>query len=317
MTLKETSKEVALGSTIGALTGPIGASGGTLFKGATGLARLGIRTLAGSSAGAVSGAIVETSRAINGEEVTGKSFMKSIGMGALMGAVGGASAQAASSASSKVSNEVTKAITRVGVQGASAAATDAGIQYYQTGEVDLAQTALNTTGQLVVATTAEVSSAAAQRTNAYANKVNNQLVDENVKKDNLTPKEAQEIKDRMKALNNMKGEVKPGGKVGEGNAHVLEDRTNSKRGGQIAVDFGSKSEDGRRGGGRVITENIKGKQIYVDHTTEHDYKGCRETIRGQIQNPIDGLKTVKVGGLTEHVEHCDEEESFIEKEKKE
>lgn len=251
---------------------------------------------------------------MNGEEVTAKSYMKSIGVGAIVGAVGGASAQAASSASTRFSSEATKAITRVGVQGASAAATDVGIQLYQTGEVDFKQTALNTTGQLAVATTAEMSSAAAQRTNAYANKVNNQLVDENVRKDNLSKEAAQEIKDRMKSLNTAE-EVKPGGKVGDGNAHVLEDRANSKRAGQVAIDFGSKGESGSRGGGRIIAEKINGKQIYVDHTTEHDYKGCRDTMRGKLPNPIDGLKTVHVKGLIEYEESCDDDEQSNEKRK--
>lgn len=294
MTLKDTSKDVLVSGTIGAITGPMG--GGLITRGV--------------KAGVVSGAVIETSRAVSGEEVTVDSVVKSMALGAVVGAVGGASAKAANNLTKDVLSQTTKAVTRVGVQGASAAATDVGLQLYQTGEVDLKQTALHTTGQLVVSTTAEVSSLKAQKTTAYANKVNNQLIDENMAKDNLTNQEKQELKNQLRSLNSM-DDVKPGG---QSNAHVLEDRPNSKRAGQIAVDFGSKSEDGSRGGGRVITEKINGKQIYVDHTTEHDYKGCRGSIRGQMPNPIEGLKTFNIEGI---IENCDDDEMSSEKEKKE
>lgn len=235
-------------------------------------------------------------------------------MGAVVGAVGGASVQAASSASSRVTSEVTKAATRVGVQGVSAAATDAGIQLYQTGTVDLKQTALNTAGQLVVATTAEASSARAQRTSTYAEKVNNQLIDENMAKDNLTKEQAQEMKDKFKAINEGKIKIKPGSKEG---AHILDDRSNSKRGGQVAIDIGSKGEDGKRGAGRAIGTKVNGKTFYVDHTTDHDYKGCKETIK--LNNPIEGLKVVNVVESLELFDDCgeNEEENLTVKEKTE
>lgn len=237
-------------------------------------------------------------------------------MGLVVGAVGGASVQAASSASSQVSSEVSKAVTRVTVQGASAAATDAGIQFYQTGKIDYKQTALMTAGQLVVAGTAEASSAKAQRTSAYAEKVNDQLIEENVAKDKITKGDAQEIKDKFKKINSMKEDIKPGIKNSDaGNAHVLEDRANSKRGGQIALDFGSKGEEGNRGAGRVIGEKINGKIIYVDHTADHDYKGCRETIKGQLKNPIEGLKVVKIDSVLEFNEEAEDDEILSEKKK--
>lgn len=51
VTVKESAKEVALGATIGAITGPIGAVGGAMAKGASTLVRFGIRAAAGASAG--------------------------------------------------------------------------------------------------------------------------------------------------------------------------------------------------------------------------------------------------------------------------
>lgn len=89
----------------------------------------------------------------------------------------------ASSASKTVSSEVAKAITRVGVQASSGAATDVGLQLYENGEIDTKRVILNTIGQITVASTAEITQSAAKRTDTYAKKANNQLINDNFEKD--------------------------------------------------------------------------------------------------------------------------------------
>ncbi|KAL7014274.1 hypothetical protein ACKWTF_015845 [Chironomus riparius] len=275
VTVKESAKEVALGATIGAITGPIGAAGSSFAKGASALMRFGIRAIAGASAGAVSGVVGEGARFMKGEEVTLSSVTKSVAMGAVVGTVGGASSQLASSVSSGVSNEVGQAVTRVAVQGTSAAATDAGLQLYQTGTIDAQQLILNTTGQVTVAGAAEFSSSMAQRTDAFNSKINN----EKISSSNLSPEDAQKVKDIIKDAN--AGKLDGTKKVGDNNLHVLE----RDRAGQVAGDIGQSAENGKRGAGRAILENYKGKYVLVDHTMDHDYKGCKANVI--VSNPLD------------------------------
>lgn len=127
-------------------------TGGTLLaEGTSTLVSFAIRALAGTSAGVVSAVVQETSKLIKGERVTPKSVGKSLAIGAVVGTVGGASAQLALQASSQVTHEVGRAVgavTRIGVQGASAAVTDAGLQYYQNKTVNLQQLGLHAMGQV-------------------------------------------------------------------------------------------------------------------------------------------------------------------------
>lgn len=122
-----------------------------LAEGTSALASFGIRAFAGTTAGLVSAAVQETSKLLKGERVTKKSIGKSLALGAIVGTVGGASAQAAYQASSQVTQEVGRVVgaaTRIGVQGATAAATDASLQYYQNKKVNLQQLGLHTMGQV-------------------------------------------------------------------------------------------------------------------------------------------------------------------------
>lgn len=107
--------------------------------------------MAGTSAGFISAAVQETSKLFKGERITPKSFGKSLAIGAVIGTVSGASAQLAFQASSQVTNEVGRAVgavTRIGVQGASAAVTDAGLQYYQNKTINFQQLGLHAMGQV-------------------------------------------------------------------------------------------------------------------------------------------------------------------------
>lgn len=140
--------------------------------------------------GAVSGAIGETARCLRGEKFTWASFRnefswtsfgKATGIGAIAGTIGGASTHLGSNVSSKVSSEVGKAVTRISVQATTAAATDAGLQLIDKGdirEIDTKQLLLNTIGQITVATTSEVSQNFSKRTETYSNKVNSEMINE-------------------------------------------------------------------------------------------------------------------------------------------
>lgn len=184
-------------SFVGAITGPIGAGGSAMAQGASGLAKFGFRMGAGAAAGGVSGTVSEAAKAIRGEEVSVGSFAKSITIGAVAGTVGGASTHIGSNVSKGVSNEVGKAVTRIGVQASSAAATDAGLQYYDKGEIDFKQTMLTTAGQLTVATTAEISQGMAQRSKAYNAKVNNERINEELEQKNV--KNPEEVKAKLQS----------------------------------------------------------------------------------------------------------------------
>lgn len=185
----------------GAITGPIGAGGSAMAKGASGLAKFGIRMGAGAVAGGVSGTVSETAKAIRGEEVSVGSFAKSIVIGAAAGTVGGASTHLASNVSKSVSSEVGKAVTRVSVQATSAAATDAGLQLIDKGEIDPKQLVLNTVGQITVATTGEVSQGMAKRTDAYNQKVNRELIQDDVEKKNVPKEMKSTLEDSLKTVN--------------------------------------------------------------------------------------------------------------------
>ena len=79
------------------------------------------------------GQLVETGRAIKGEEVDAGSVVKSVGVGALCGGLGGAGSHIASNASKAVSGEVTKAAVRIGTQTTAGAAVGAAGRDWQGG----------------------------------------------------------------------------------------------------------------------------------------------------------------------------------------
>lgn len=131
--------------------------------------------------GAVSGFISELIRATKGEEVSFKSFVTAVGTGAAAGAVGGASYHLSSNLTKgTMMNGVMKAITRVCVQVGSTAATDAGIQLVQKGEIDCKQVLCSSTGALVLSTTSECSQSVARKTNTFRNKTKNQIMEERI-----------------------------------------------------------------------------------------------------------------------------------------
>lgn len=112
--LKDQAKDVALGSTIGAVTRPIGSTGSSIAKGMSAIPRLCINTMASSTAGAASGAVVEGYRYVNGEKVTAESVKKSMAFGGVVGVFGGASAAIANKVSGSLSNGVSRLVAKVG-----------------------------------------------------------------------------------------------------------------------------------------------------------------------------------------------------------
>lgn len=139
---------------------------------------------------------------MKGEEVTTATFAKAVGIGLVAGTVGGASTHLGSNLSKGVASEVGKAATRVSVQAASAAATDASLQYYDKGEIDPRQLMLTTAGQITVATTAEISQNVSKRTDLYNKKINSELIIENAGKDSdkITPEKNQEAREKINSL---------------------------------------------------------------------------------------------------------------------
>lgn len=278
LTLKDAAKDAAFGAALGAVTGPIGVIGGSQVTESTStLVKFGIRSLVGSSAGAASGAVVEGSRYLNGDQVSLSSLKNSVTTGATAGFVGAGLSHFASSASNQISSGLSKAAVRIGVQTAATAATDAGIQLAQNGTVDTQQLIINTTGQVVVSTAAEAGSSMAQRTTAYNNKINNKLIDSK----NPTAEERAQIKSVLDEANSLKSNSINRKRVGEHKIHALD----RNRRGQIAGDIKIGGDDVGRGKGRVISEKQNGKYVYVDHTLDHDYKSCKSTAS---QIPVDG-----------------------------
>jgi hypothetical protein len=218
ITADEMAKDVALSGTIGAVTGPIGSGGSALARTSTGITKFLIRTTTSSVAGAVGGAIAKGARFVKGEIVTVPEVVSAMKAGALVGTVGGVTGEIANGITSNISGEIVRGLSRVGITGATSAATDAGVQYYENGTVDGKQVMINAAGQMVVAATAETSAAVSQRTTAYNNKVNDQLLRDR----KVTPEQAQEIKEVIKEANSLKkGAIDKSRYAGERNFHQL------------------------------------------------------------------------------------------------
>lgn len=238
---------------------------------------------------------MEGARYMQGGAVTLGSFVKSVGQGAIVGTVAGVSAHVASGATG---------VVRVLTQGATSAATDAGIQYHEKGEVDLKQTAVLAVGQITIATTMEAASNIAQKTTTYANKLSNEMIDKDVKSGKLTKAEGMKLKEIMKDINeNVPSDLKSQKRIGEHRAHKLYDRSNGKRGDQIAF-----NPDGKNMPARGIAEKFNDKYVYLDKTADHNYKECRDTMKGKYPNPDESLKATKVASLIKHAEKGDDED---------
>jgi hypothetical protein len=232
---------------------------------------------------------------MQGGVVTVGSFFKSVGQGAVVGSITGASSHAVNGSAG---------VVRVIAQGATAAATDAGIQYHETGEVDLKQTAVMAVGLLTVSTTTEVASNMVQKSSAYVNKVNDENISKDVRSGRLTEAEGAKLKQIMKDINNeIPSNLKSQKRIGEYQAHKLYDRANAKRGDQIAF-----NTDGKNMPARGLAEKHNDKYVYLDKTADHNYKECRDTLKGKLSDPIESLKATKVASLVKQAENGNNDE---------
>ncbi|KAG5669320.1 hypothetical protein PVAND_017208 [Polypedilum vanderplanki] len=267
MTADETAKDVAVGATMGVVLAPIAVGGNAIANCTSGLAKFSVKTLTSSASGAVGSIVSKGSRLINGE-VAKAELIESPKHGAFVGSLGGITGEFANGISSKISSNFGSVITKLGITGVSTAAIDTGIQFAEKGEVDVDQVVASTASQLVVATTAEASAAAAKRTIAYNNKINEQQM----KKNNVDPELKKEIKEIIKLANSEEKAIAKGRYVTDKNIHKLY----RDREGQFAADgVGSIAENGKRGGFRIIMEKVANKFVYVGHSENHDYKNIK------------------------------------------
>lgn len=137
---------------------------------------------------------------------------------------------------------------------------------------------------MTVATTAEVSSHMAQRTTAFNQKVNNELM----KKSDLSANEAKQVKEIIQEIPKIdQNKLKKGHYQTDKNIHVLR----RDRNGQIAADLNA---NGQRGVDRVVFEEIDGKHYYVDRTKDHNYKGLKPSVTSDVRNFVDGSNFTKI-----------------------
>lgn len=296
MTLKDTAIEVGLGATIGVVTGPFGKiSSAAKIVGLTG--KIGARMLAGSAAGATSGAISEGISAVKNQKWSWKSFLKSVAIGAVSGSVGGGSTSLAHSSVCKpVADVIGRPVMRIATQAGTAMATDASIQLATTGKIDPNLLIANAAGQVACGATAETASGIAQRTETYAKRLDERHIKEFNKNEpneskHLTPPEIKDIKKGIAEANNLKQSQlddllqskvsrKDRVMIGKQNIHGVKD--------QLAADFGEIPKKGfKRSPNRVLMKSHKGNFIYDGHIRDHKYRevhGKPENIRNPLRD---------------------------------
>lgn len=129
-----------------------------------------------------------------------------MGIGAAAGAVGGASSHIGSNASKVFTSGAAQAATRVGVQATAGMATDASLQMLEKGTIDPKQLLLNTAGQVTIATTGEITQSVSKQTTKYAEKVNSEMIDDNLK-NNPDPDLKAKLEKAAREINSLKPEV--------------------------------------------------------------------------------------------------------------
>lgn len=117
-----------------------------------------------------------------GEDVSASSFGKSILMGAACGSVAGAASHLPSNITPRTAHELTKAGTRIGVQLATGAVVDVGVQLVEPGPFDFKRLGLNTISNGVMATTIETTQYRIIQSEAYEKQRNQINIDEDRKK---------------------------------------------------------------------------------------------------------------------------------------
>jgi len=146
MTIGEYAKDVAIGGTIGAITGPIGAGGASATTsiaskvGTEGIKQGAVKLAGRTAVGAVSGATASVVQELtNPGEFSGMNVLKGAALGAATGGVGHVSGNISNQLSSGVAQSVTKVVADT----AGAAVIDVTSQLIENGEVDGKRLALN------------------------------------------------------------------------------------------------------------------------------------------------------------------------------
>lgn len=151
MTGAEYVKDLAIGGTVGAVTGPIGAGGASATTSIAsqvgtegikqGAVKLACRTAIGAVSGATASVIQEGIHTATDEkaEFSVVNVLKGAAIGAATGGVG----HITSNVTDKVSNEVARSVTKVATDTAGTAVIDVTSQLIENGEVDGKRLALN------------------------------------------------------------------------------------------------------------------------------------------------------------------------------
>ncbi|XP_055340391.1 uncharacterized protein LOC129589603 [Paramacrobiotus metropolitanus] len=285
-------KEVAVGATIGVVSGGLSTGASLAAKGASTAVKAVAQIGAATTSGAVGGAVGEVARAIDGEEVTAKSVGKSVLIGTSLGMVGGAGAQLAGVAAQNISNGVAKTAVKIGAQTATATMADAGLQMAETGEIDRKRLLTTAATAATISVTAETAKSVSMKTDAFATRRNDDLLSgKTVEGEQLTPDEKKKIGQMIKtAQNDLPPDIlakeqarlqddrsairySKEHKYGSTNAHAL-DRQHT---GQIALEVDAKT--------RVICDVKEGRYVVSDVTKEHNYRGARSAGQRQYTNP--------------------------------
>lgn len=221
----------------------LGYGGSELANASPELLKYAINLFTSSAASATGAAVLDASRALDGEEVTKSSQLNAIKHGMVIGAIGGTISDA--------TNHFSGFFKRILARGAGAAATDAGIQFYQKGEVNLNETVVNAATQMVVGTTAEASAVKAR--------TNEKLLDREVKKGNLSREIAEEAKLTFKEINENPRDY---------NSKRIGDKRTHKLGGKFK-DFHAFDGVNKENPTRILFEKIDKKAVFSGITHDH------------------------------------------------
>ena len=202
-------KDVAIGGTIGAVTGPIGLGGTSVTTaiaskvgtevGKQGAVKFFCRTVVGAVSGAASSAIQEgaeaTSRKASGKKAFAnvKSSLINIGKGAALGAVTGGAAHLSGNVVNKVAETgVARSVTKVAADTVSTAVIDASYQGIVDGEVDLKKLALNVGVRAATSAGSEAVTNATYKVHGGKDVLRDKLGDKQIL-DQLDPKEQENL----------------------------------------------------------------------------------------------------------------------------
>ena len=106
-----------------------------------------------------------------------------------------------------------------------------------------------------------------------------------IKETGMTKGAVKKINKDIQSLRREGGELRPP-KVGDRNMHALKgDRTS-----QLALDLKEADPITGRKDDRILVEKVRGKLVFVDYTSNHDYKSCEIGVKKLIHEPFDAIR---------------------------